>query len=218
MQNIRPLKIADTVNVSEISDWYEHLRYTLYIPIKWCTIVRVRNGYEKAAFQIFPTGKYRFHACDLLRLSTCGCFGKYGSVAWYRYYPWTIVNSPLSRCSEFIYFYYSGNTIDILIVFAILHELRYLYRHVDLWKAGFHHGYINRIPPILIGSVILLYQWKWTHFLNNKQMVQAMGSSLHNLVADRFGDAMVVETGEIGKRKSLSVLKEILIKSGKSLW
>ena len=130
-------------------------------------------------------------------------------------------------------------------------------------------------------------------------MVQAMGSSLHNLVADRFGDAMVVETGEIGnqiteiqdrymvmtnfpiyqlkgksyedaegigserykiahryirrnlkafdtekgmevlkqaqsmseiyptealwfsiliKRKSLSVLKEILIKSGKSLW
>ena len=36
--------------------------------------------------------------------------------------------------------------------------------------------------------------------LNNKQMVQAMGSSLHNLVADRFGDAMVVETGEIGNQ------------------
>ncbi len=33
-------------------------------------------------------------------------------------------------------------------------------------------------------------------FLNNKQMVQAMGTSLHNLVADRLGDAMVVETGE----------------------
>ncbi len=36
--------------------------------------------------------------------------------------------------------------------------------------------------------------------LNNKQMVQAMGSSLHNLVADRFGDAMVVETGETGNQ------------------
>jgi hypothetical protein len=31
-------------------------------------------------------------------------------------------------------------------------------------------------------------------------MVQAIGSSLHNLVADRFGDAMVVETGEIGNQ------------------
>jgi penicillin V acylase-like amidase (Ntn superfamily) len=35
---------------------------------------------------------------------------------------------------------------------------------------------------------------------NNKQMVQAMGSSLHNLVADRFGDAIVVETGETGNQ------------------
>ena len=33
-------------------------------------------------------------------------------------------------------------------------------------------------------------------FLNNKQVVQAVGTSMHNLVADRFGDAMVVETGE----------------------
>jgi hypothetical protein len=36
--------------------------------------------------------------------------------------------------------------------------------------------------------------------LNNKQMVQAVGVSLHNLVADRFGDAIVVETGEIGNQ------------------
>ena len=32
--------------------------------------------------------------------------------------------------------------------------------------------------------------------LNNKQMVQAMGTSMHNLVADRFGNAIVVETDE----------------------
>ena len=32
--------------------------------------------------------------------------------------------------------------------------------------------------------------------LNNRQMAQAIGTSLHNLVADRFGDAMVVEVGE----------------------
>jgi len=29
-------------------------------------------------------------------------------------------------------------------------------------------------------------------FLNNKQMVQAMGTSTHNLVVDRFGNAIVV--------------------------
>lgn len=33
-------------------------------------------------------------------------------------------------------------------------------------------------------------------FLKNRQVVQAMGSSLHNFIADRFGDAMVVETGK----------------------
>jgi len=36
--------------------------------------------------------------------------------------------------------------------------------------------------------------------LNNKQMVQAIGTSLHNLVADKFGAAMVVETGETGNQ------------------
>ena len=36
--------------------------------------------------------------------------------------------------------------------------------------------------------------------LNNRQMAQAIGTSLHNLVADRFGDAMVVETGETGNQ------------------
>ena len=33
-------------------------------------------------------------------------------------------------------------------------------------------------------------------FLTNKKVVQAMGSSMHNLVADRFGDAMAVESGD----------------------
>lgn len=37
-------------------------------------------------------------------------------------------------------------------------------------------------------------------FLHNKQVVQATGTSMHNLVADRFGDAMVVETGETENR------------------
>ena len=31
-------------------------------------------------------------------------------------------------------------------------------------------------------------------------MVQAVGASLHNMIADRFGDAIVVETGEIGNQ------------------
>ncbi len=33
-------------------------------------------------------------------------------------------------------------------------------------------------------------------FLKHKQVVQAIGSSLHNFIADRFGDAMVVEVGK----------------------
>ena len=32
--------------------------------------------------------------------------------------------------------------------------------------------------------------------LNNKKVVQSVGTSMHNLVADRFGNAIVVETGE----------------------
>ena len=37
-------------------------------------------------------------------------------------------------------------------------------QHVDLWDAGSRQGHINEIPPALIGSVILLYQWKWTRW------------------------------------------------------
>ena len=33
-------------------------------------------------------------------------------------------------------------------------------------------------------------------YLNNKKVVQSVGTSMHNLVADRFGNAIVVETGE----------------------
>jgi hypothetical protein len=37
-------------------------------------------------------------------------------------------------------------------------------------------------------------------FLNKKQVVQAIGTSMHNLVADRFGNALVVESGNTDNR------------------
>lgn len=47
-------------------------------------------------------------------------------------------------------------------------------------------------------------------FLNNKQVVQSFGTSMHNLVADRFGNAIVVETGE-NENQITSILDQHIV-------
>jgi hypothetical protein len=50
-------------------------------------------------------------------------------------------------------------------------------------------------------------------FLENRQVVQSIGTAMHNLVADKYGDAMVVEAGENGNRISKIMDRYIVMSS-----
>jgi penicillin V acylase-like amidase (Ntn superfamily) len=63
----------------------------------------------------------------------------------------------------------------------------------------------NQISPWVFHQIVLLRFEKLSEvkdFLNKKRVVRTVGPTLHNLVADKYGDALVVEAGETENRIS----------------
>ncbi len=73
--------------------------------------------------------------------------------------------------------------------------------HISTWM--FHQMVLSRFERVAqVGQ-----------FLETKQVVQSVGTSMHNLVADKVGRAMVVEPGENGNRISI-IGKRYIVMSG----